>query len=251
MESIIEKVNNEKKQMTNDECRALVDKLRANIHHRCQAVPFNTAEWVNGYIAGIIHDKRSGKIIYAIKTDDGRKIIKVWDSKLLKIFDEMVTPARKSRARKEKFVWSEEAIAVETDKVIGNVGKIVHIGNEQGRITAIVCDKRNLHLLYRIAISDKSNPDTTRNVVKVVTAKELQIAEKFDAEGLALNLKYCARRKNAYRFLTPHDRVIRCKSDLAKAEEQLKKAAGEVEIRKQRLKDAEMELGVYLEEGLA
>ena len=53
----------ERKPKASDEERhALAEKLKAEVvNHRCQAVPFNTAEWVNGYIAGVIEEKRGNQ----------------------------------------------------------------------------------------------------------------------------------------------------------------------------------------------
>ena len=50
----------------------------------------------------MIEEKRSNKVLYAIKTDDGRRIIKVHDSNLVRILDEVVEPEKKARARKAK-----------------------------------------------------------------------------------------------------------------------------------------------------
>ena len=261
----------EKKQkMTDEERHALAEQLKANINHRCQAVPFNTAEWVDGYIAGVVEEKRNNKVLYAIKTDDGRRIIKVHDSNLVRIFDEVVVPEKKARTRKakdsnvEKVEWTPEAIAEEVNKVIGNVGKTIELekyrttdenGEEHaemvsGRIVAIVPDKRSQHLLYRISVPTpiEGNPFATKTIHKVVTTEGLKIAEEFDAEGQELNAKYCTRREAAASRtpLTPQDRVIRCEENLKKAEEKLQKATEELEVKKKRLEEAKAELDAYL-----
>ena len=118
------KATQEKKQkMTDEERHTLAEELKKNINHRCQAVPFNTAEWVDGYIVGVIEEKRSNNVLYAIKTDGGRRIVKVHDSNLLRIFDEVVEPEKKVRTRKagnaEKVEWTPEAIATAVNEVIG------------------------------------------------------------------------------------------------------------------------------------
>lgn len=97
------KATQEKKpKMTDEDRHALAEELKKNVNHRCQAVPFNTVEWVDGYIAGVIEEKRSNKVLYAIKTDDGRRIVKVHDSNLVRILDEVVELEKKARARKAK-----------------------------------------------------------------------------------------------------------------------------------------------------
>ena len=263
-------VHDKKLKMTDEERHALAEELKANINHRCQAVPFNTAEWVDGYIAGVIEEKRSNKVLYAIKTDDGRRIVKVHDSNLIRILDEVVVPEKKARARKtkdtstEKVEWTPETIAEEVNKVIGNVGKTVEIekyrttdenGEEHaevisGRIVAIVPDKRTQRLLYRISVPTpvEGNPLAAKIMHKVVTSEGLQIAEELDAEGQELNTKYCNRREAAAARtpLTPQDRVIRCEENLKKAEEKLQKATEELEAKKKQLEEAKAELDAYL-----
>ena len=240
------KTTQEKKQkMTDEERHTLAEELKKNINHRCQAVPFNTAEWVDGYIAGVIEEKRSNKVLYAIKTDDGRRIVKVHDSNLIRIFDEVVEPEKKVRTRKakdasvEKVEWTPEAIADAINEVIGNVGKMVKFekyrfndsetGEEkieynEGRIVAIMPDKRVQRLFYRISVPTpiEGNPLATKIMHKVVTA-DLEIAEDFDAEGQELNAKYCKRRETAAARtpLTPQGRFVKCEEALKKAEEKL------------------------------
>ena len=265
------KATQEKKpKMTDEDRHALAEELKKNVNHRCQAVPFNTAEWVDGYIAGVIEEKRSNKVLYAIKTDDGRRIVKVHDSNLVRILDEVVVPEKKARTRKakdgdvEKVEWTPEAIAEEVNEVISNVGKTVefekyrttdengeeHIEMVVGRIVAIVPDKRAQCLLYRISVPTpiEGNPLAAKIMHKVVTAEGLQIAEEFDAEGQELNAKYCDRREAAAARtpLTPQDRVIRCEENVKKAEEKLQKAQEELEAKKKQLEDAKKELDEYL-----
>lgn len=264
------KATQEKKpKMTDEDRHALAEELKKNVNHRCQAVPFNTAEWVDGYIAGVIEEKRGNKVLYAIKTDDGRRIIKVHDSNLVRILDEVVEPEKKARARKakdpaDKVEWTPEAIAEEVNEVIGNVGKTVefekyrttdengeeHIEMVVGRIVAIVPDKRAQRLLYRISVPApiEGNPLATKTMHKVVKAEGIKIAEEFDEEGAQLNAKYLDRREAAATRtpLTLQDRVIRCEKNVKKAEEKLQKAQEELEAKKKQLEDAKKELDEYL-----
>lgn len=264
------KATQEKKpKMTDEDRHALAEELKKNVNHRCQAVPFNTAEWVDGYIAGVIEEKRSNKVLYAIKTDDGRRIVKVHDSNLVRILDEVVEPEKKARARKakdpvDKIEWTPEAIAEEVNEVIGNIGKTVefekyrttdengeeHIEMVVGRIVAIVPDKRAQRLLYRISVPApiEGNPLATKTMHKVVKAGGIKIAEEFDEEGAQLNAKYLERREAAATRtpLTPQDRVIRCEENVKKAEEKLQKAQEELEAKKKQLEDAKKELDEYL-----
>lgn len=263
------KATQEKKpKMTDEDRHALAEELKKNVNHRCQAVPFNTAEWVDGYIAGVIEEKRNNKVLYAIKTDDGRRIVKVHDSNLVRILDEVVEPEKKARARKakdpaDKIEWTPEVIAEEVNEVIGNIGKTVefekyrtidengeeHIEMVIGRIVAIVPDKRAQRLLYRISVPTpiEGNPLATKIMHRVVKAEGIKIAEEFDEEGARLNAKYLERREAAATRtpLTLQDRVIRCEENVKKAEEKLQKAQEELEAKKKQLEDAKKELDEY------
>lgn len=263
------KATHEKKpKMTDEDRYALAEELKKNINHRCQAVPFNTAEWVDGYIVGLVEEKRTNKVLYAIKTDDGRRIVKVYDSNLIRILDEVVEPEKKVRAHKvkdpvDKVEWTPEAVAEEVNKVIGNVGKTVefekyrtidengeeHIEMVIGRIMAIIPDKRAQRLLYRISVSApiEGNPLATKTMYKTVKAEGIKIAEEFDEEGAQFNAKYLERREAAATRtpLTHQDRVIRCEENVKKAEEKLQKAQEELEAKKKQLKDAKKELDEY------
>lgn len=264
------KATQEKKpKMTDEDRHALAEELKKNVNHRCQAVPFNTAEWVDGYIAGVIEEKRSNKVFYAIKTDDGRRIVKVHDSNLIRILDEVVELEKKARTHKakdpaDKIEWTPEAIAEEVNEVIGNIGKMVefekyritdengeeHIEMVIGRIVAIVPDKRAQRLLYRISVPApiEGNPLATKTMHKVVKAGGIKIAEEFDEEGAQLNAKYLERREAAATRtpLTLQDRVIRCEENVKKAEEKLQKVQEELEAKKKQLEDAKNELDEYL-----
>ena len=263
------KATQEKKpKMTDEERHVLAEELKKNVNHRCQAVPFNTAEWVDGYIVGVVEEKRNNKVLYAIKTDDGRRIIKVHDSNLVRILDEVVEPEKKTRAHKvkdpvDKVEWTPEVIAEEVNKVIGDVGKMVkfekyrttdengeeHIEMVVGRIVAIVSDKRSQRLLYRISVPTpiEGNPLATKTMHKIVKAEGIKIAKEFDEEGAQLNAKYLARREVAAirTPFTPQDRVIRCEENVKKVEEKLQKVQEELEAKKKQLEDAKKELDEY------
>lgn len=263
------KATQEKKpKMTDEDRHALAEELKKNVNHRCQAVPFNTAEWVDGYITGVVEEKRSNKVLYAIKTDDGRRIVKVHDSNLVRILDEVVEPEKKAHARKakdpvDKIEWTPETIAEKVNEVIGNIGKTVefekyrttdengeeHIEMVIGRIMAIVPDKRAQRLLYRISVPTpiEGNPLAMKTMYKAVKAEGVKIAEEFDEEGAQLNAKYLERREAAATRapLTPQDRVIRCEENVKKAEEKLQKAQEELEAKKKQLEDAKKELDEY------
>ena len=238
-----ESANEKPKKMTEEELHALATELKEkNMRHRCQVVPFNTVEWVDGYICGVIEEKRSMKVLYAIKTDDGRKLVKVHDSALLRISDEVVEKATVNRTRstkKEKAEeWTDEDITKGMESLIPNIGKEVTVGELSGRIVGIVPEKRAQTFMYRIEV--KTDEDTTKLIHRVHTNEELKIAESLDEEGQKLNDAYMARHeKLAQRVkLTPEERIENLKKDVAKAEDQIKIWTDRLAARKKMLEEA-------------
>ena len=223
-----------KKVASLDELEALAEKCKENINKKCQVVPFNTIEWVEGYIAGVVLEKRSMKVLYAIKTSEGKRIVKVYDSNLLKISDEVVEPeirSRKARERKERGEWSDEAIAQELDLYAPYVGARCEVekfriidadGNEHvetisGRIVSLVPEKRTQKIFYRIAT------DEGKTMHKVAGTDGITVQE-LDEEGQEINQKYMARRESPRSIKTPQERVVLAEELVKKAQDNVKKA---------------------------
>lgn len=253
-----------KAKMTNEELHALAVSVKENVGRKCQVVPFNTAEWVNGLIVGVVEEKRSGRVMYAVKTDDGRRIVKVHDSNLLRLLEERVTLERKKgrvagsgKTEEEKQKWIEETMEIEIEKVIENVGRSCtfkrrsHEGETTycGRIVSIVPDKRVQRLLYRINVPmpTEEMPDAAMQMYKVVGSQDL-IIDEMDEEGKAFNEKYVARRDHATAKtpLSPETRVLKLEESLKKAEERMAKLQEEIEAKKKSLALAKAELDAYL-----
>ena len=236
--------------MTDEDRHALAEELKANIGRKCQVVPFGTIEWIDGYIAGVIEDKKANKVLYSIKAANGKKIIKTPHNPLLRIFEERVDVTIRSRAAKtEKVEWTPEIVEAEMNKVSGNVGRIAQVTKNENaisaRIIAISADKRVNKLLYKLV-----EIETGKIFHKVTNAADIVIAEDFDDEGLALNTKFIERRQVAANraALTPEDRVLACEESVKKAQEKVQKAEAELEAKRSQLEDAKAELEKYLAE---
>ena len=259
-----EKREAELKKATDEELQALANELKANVNHKCQVVPFNTIEWVDGYIAGVIVEKRSRKVMYAVKTVDGRRIVKVHDSKLIKVLDEVVNDTQRTastrKANTAKVEWTPEVMNEEIEKVLPNVGRLVtfrrtgeaHSDEEfMGRIVAITPDKRVSRLLYRIQVAapTEEDPEATKIMHKVSTSKEIEIAEDYDEIGAELNKKYIERREGGLQrtALTPQEKVVLYEANLKKAEEKLAQVQAQVEAKRQQLEEAKAELQKFLD----
>ena len=267
----------ESAKMSDEERHTLAEELKEKVvNHRCQAVPFNTAEWVEGIVSGIIEDKRSNKVLLAIKLDDGRRIVKVHDSKLVKVLDEVVEPVKASRGRKqkdpsmieEKTDWLPEEIEAAVNEVAGNVGKLVaypkfSLANkpkegeepeiEMGRIVSLVPDKRGKRILYRIEI-DQTEEEKAANAPKkyahkVSSNEELTITEEFDEAGKAINEAFTKRRQNALErnAMTPQQKVELAEKAYEIAKKAFEKAQESLAKKEKAVAEAKEELAKFLD----
>lgn len=189
----------------------LKKELSANVGRKCEVVPFNTIEWVGGYIAGVTEDKKGKKLLYVIKTDDGRRIVKMHNSPLLKILDEKVKiPTREKRERGE---WAEmEAEIDEAGESIGCPCRVTEKDGTtvEGRIVGLNPDKRVNTILFRIETDGKT-------IHKVVGSPALYI-EKRDEDGEALYESWRARRAKTPKTLEERLAAAQAKLEAAQAE---------------------------------
>lgn len=252
---------------TDEERAALAAKLREEaVGHKCQVVPFNSIEWVNGVIVAIIEEKRTNKCLYAVKADDGRRIVKAYGSELIKISDEVVeltrTPRGGGKSKEELPEWTHEEIEKAVQEVIGNVGKQISyvetgaLGAEienaptiLGRIISLVPNKRNHTILYRIEIQPAEDaPEGTpkKYAHKVTTNDKLAIAEELDDEGKKINEAFIARRNGERKTptaKTPEEALAIAEQQLKKAEEHKAKAEASIEKWTAKIEEIKAKIG--------
>ena len=237
---------------TDEERAALAAKLREEaVGHKCQVVPFNSIKWVNGVIVAIIEEKRTNKCLYAVKADDGRRIVKGYGSELIKISDEVVELTHTPRGGKSKGGlpwWTHEEVEKAVQEVIGNVGKQISyvetgaLGAEienaptiLGRIISLVPNRRYHTILYRIEIQPAEDaPEGTpkKYAHKVTTNDKLAIAEELDDEGKKINEAFIARRNREHKTpttKTPEEALAIAEQQLKRAEEHKAKAEAYIE----------------------
>lgn len=252
---------------TDEERAALAAKLREEaVGHKCQVVPFNSIEWVNGVIVAIIEEKRTNKCLYAVKAVDGRRIVKAYGSELIKISDEVVelarTPRGGGKSKEELPEWTHEELEKAVQEVIGNVGKQISyvetgaLGAEienaptiLGRIISLVPNKRNHTILYRIEIQPAEDaPEGTpkKYAHKVTTNGMLAIAEELDDEGKKINEAFIARRNGECKTLTaktPEEALAIAEQQLKKAEEHKAKAEASIEKWTAKIEEIKAKIG--------
>lgn len=247
--------------MTDEERHELAEKLRAEVlNHRCEVVPFNTIEWVPGTIVGIIEEKRSNKVMYAVRTDDGRRIVKAYGTNLLRVLDETVEPAKRGRSVKAKELdengnpintntdWTDEEIEEAVKAVIDNVGKTISYPKtgalgvevegetETGRIVSLVPNKRQKTILYRIEIDQPEGAIEKKYAHKVTSNESLVLAEELDEAGQKINDAFKARRYKETvdaASLTPEEAFKAAEASLNKAKEQLERQKATVAKREE------------------
>lgn len=254
-----------KNKLSDEERAALTAELKEkHLHHKCQVVLFGTIIWADGYICGVLDEKRSGTILYRVKLDDGRTVHKAYDSELIKIFDEKVEIAEaKAKARnlsregREKIdksePWGEEAIKQSIEDNFPLLGRTVEIKKEEGenltgRIIGLVPEKRAHVMLLRIKI-DTAEAENPKYMHKTVTAGDLVIAEEIDGKAKEIQDAYLARRAEKpepKQKATPAERMIVLKDQLAKAEEAAKKANERVQKLQEKIEACKAELDANL-----
>ena len=219
------------------ELEALLAECQQNVGHRCRLVPVGTIEYENGTVVGCVKIKRSNTVAYAVKLDNGKRVVKNYKAPLFEILDEVVERAKVTRhasSRAKAEPWSEERMAEEVAKYIGNVGRTIVIKgateeeNTTGQITGIVPVKRSNSVLYRVAVPAPTEEDPKAVAIVHKSVVNTDAYDIMDAteESEAFNANYMAHRENlANRTpLTGAELVLDLELKLEKAKEAVKKA---------------------------
>lgn len=235
------------------ELEALLAECQKNVGHRCKLVPVGTIEWEEGTVVGCVKIKRSNTVAYAVKLDNGKRVVKNYKAPLFEIFDEVVERAKVTRhagSRAKAEQWSEERMAEEVAKYIGNVGRTIIIKGEEenvtGQITGIVPVKRSNSVLYRVAVPapTEEDPKAVAIVHKSVTNTDAYDIMDATEESEAFNANYMAHRENlANRTpLTGAELVLDLELKLEKAKEAVKKAEERVAALEKAIADKKAQL---------
>lgn len=219
------------------ELEALLAECQQNVGHRCRLVPVGTIEYENGTVVGCVKIKRSNTVAYAVKLDNGKRIVKNYKAPLFEILDEVVERAKVTRragSHTKAEPWSEERMTEEIAKYIGNVGRAIVIKgateeeNVTGQITGIVPVKRSNSVLYRVAIPAPTEEDPKAVAIVHKSVVNTDAYDIMDAteESEAFNANYMAHRENlANRTpLTGAELILDLELKLEKAKEVVKKA---------------------------
>lgn len=221
----VEKAAQGAKKMTDEDATALVDQLKETaLNHRCLVVPFNTAEWVPGTIVGIQRDHRNS-VAYAVKLDDGRRVLKQHTSKLIKISEETVAATVKTRIVGEKLTEEElDELYLEMSTHVGQLGESegVHF-----RVIGVLRENRSRRCYYKVQYTESSRFG--------YKSKNNCTLHDFDDEGRELQAKFAARVGNT--LISDDERLRRAEDNVKKAEAALEAATKRLEERKHALEE--------------
>lgn len=249
--------------LTDAERRELARACAANKGHLCQVVPYNSDGWADGVVTGVHEDKKTNRVLYSVRTADGRRVFKGVNSQQIRVFDQLAPRTSIGRRLREAAGmgdWTDEDIRRELDALTPDVGKEVEFdlpgGNPvtgpdtvRGRIVSLTVDRKIQRVQYRIASADPYT-GRTRFYHKVVGGRGLRLAESLDAEGSFINARYVSRRANAARQVkaTPQGRVMACEENLLRARGSLRRAEENLKEKERQLADAKAELGGFLDD---
>lgn len=238
------------------ELEALLAECQKNVGHRCKLVPVGTIEWEEGTVVGCVKIKRSNTIAYAVKLDNGKRVVKNYKAPLFEILDEVVERAKVTRhagSRTKAEPWSEERMTEEITKYIGNVGRAIVLKgateeeNVTGQITGIVPVKRSNSVLYRVAVPapTEEDPNAVAIVHKSVANTDAYDVMEATDESEAFNANYMAHRENlANRTpLTGAELVLDLELKLEKAKDAVKKAEERVAALEKAIAEKKAQLG--------
>ena len=144
--------------MTPEEIEARKAEMTENVGHVVKVMPNGEVEWMDGYVSGVQHDKRSNALMYIVKVD-GKTVRKAYGAKSLIITEEVkeiVKAEKKVRTSKAtgeikaKRTYEEAEELRENAKP--NVGRyaMLPVGEEKIKVYAngIMLDKRSNAVLF-------------------------------------------------------------------------------------------------------
>lgn len=199
-----------KKSLSEDEIAALVAEAKKNVGHKCEVLPYGEIDWVPGYIASVVLDKRSNNIMYRIKAGD-KYSHKEISAKTLRIFEELAeVPTRTTSARTSSEKRSDDEAEKLLEESKANKGRYITIGDgAKVLIIGVMRDKRSNAVMYRIRHEDK------KEQFKVVNASDIVLLDEWDE----------AIKSRAERVISPKKTKA---EQLAEAKEKLEKTKAQV-----------------------
>ncbi len=211
--------------LTPEEIEARKAEMTENIGHVVKVMPNGEVEWMEGYISGVQHDKRSNACMYIVKVN-GKTVRKAYGAKSLIITEEVKEIVKAEKKAKEAKVAGEprakrtyEEAEELRENAKPNIGRyaMLPVGEEKIKVYAngIMLDKRSNAVLYAF----KNEEGKTQ--YKAVDNKSIEWLDEWNEEKRnRANSEHAAAKAG----LNPKQKLEALAAKVEKAKEVLAKA---------------------------
>ena len=212
--------------LTPEEIEARKAEMTENIGHVVKVMPNGEVEWMEGYISGVQHDKRSNACMYIVKVN-GKTVRKAYGAKSLIITEEVKEIVKAEKKAKEagepRAKRTYEEAEELRDNAKPNIGRyaMLPVGEEKIKVYAngIMLDKRSNAVLYAF------KNEEGKTLYKAVDNKSIEWLDEWNEEKRnRASSEHAATKAN----LNPKQKlealavkVEKAKEALAKAQERL------------------------------
>lgn len=214
---------------------AIVEEMQAKVGNKAEVVPFNTIEWVEGYVSGILDDKRAKNPLWVVRSDEGKTIRKAYGSELIKVSDEKHPNAvirRRGGTRASKPKYTEAQIQEILLRMQANIGMMFdHPRWGESTVIGVTHDKRHDTLMYAARSTDD---DKRFNVVQ-------HAVTEFIGENAEVREQNATRIEYAEEVLADPNAALRFKeAEVEALEEQAKRLQERLDAAKAAVADFEV-----------
>ena len=215
--------------MTPEEIEARKAEMTENIGHVVKVMPNGEVEWMEGYISGVQHDKRSNACMYVVKVN-GKTVRKDYGEKSLIISEEVKEIVKAEKKVKEAKVAGEprakrtfEEAEELRENAKPNIGRyaMLPVGDEKVKVYAngIMLDKRSNAVLYAF------KNEEGKTLYKAVDSQAIEWLDEWNEEKRSrANGEHAATKAGLnpkQKLETLAAKVEKAKEALAKAQEKL------------------------------
>ena len=203
----------------------IIKEMKSKIGYRARVVPFNSIEWMDGVVTGILDDVRAKNPLWIVKNPKNGKIVrKAYGSDLIRISDEKVeigtVKNRQSSPKTEKDV--EDLLKT----AWSYVGHFCEISDNRFLVKSVVLDKRTNTVLLKL-VDEKTNRQFYKTVGNIGTILDetdletLERAEKRLSELLENNNPSKRREKLEKKMNELNAKIVELQNEVAKIRQEL------------------------------
>lgn len=203
----------------------ILNEMKSKIGYRARVVPFNSIQWVEGVVTGVLDDVRAKNPLWTVKDlKTGKVIRKAFGSDLIEILDEKV----------EDFSLKQRSISPKTEKDVEDllktawsyVGHFCEISDNRFLIKSVVLDKRTNTVLLKL-VDEKTNRQFYKTVGNIGTILDetdletLERAEKRLSELLENDDPVKKREKLVKKMDELNAKIVELRNEVAKIRQEL------------------------------